>query len=351
MRTVEEIYSALAADFVAAGGAALTEGGDMALRLRAVAAELLSLEAQADFVTRQCFPQTATGDCLDLHAELRGLERGAALCAGGALHFSLAGAAESDVSVPAGTVCMTAANLCFVTTEEGCIAAGTLSCSVAAEAVDAGSGGNVPAGSISYMKLAPTGVSAVTNDAAFTGGADDEDDDSLRARVIASYRTLPNGANAAYYRNRVLNEDNVAAVTVLPRNRGIGTVDVYFATESGMPTDAETAAIQTLLDAEREICVDVLVPAPEAATMNVRAALTVEEGCAFDSVAEDAARAVTEFFNGSLLGQPVYRARLMALLMAVDGVANCTLTAPQADLTPADGVLPVLGTLDISEAV
>lgn len=118
-----------------------------------------------------------------------------------------------------------------------------------------------------------------------------------------------------------------------------------------MPTDAETAAIQTLLDAEREICVDVLVPAPEAATMNVRAALTVEEGCAFDSVAEDAARAVTEFFNGSLLGQPVYRARLMALLMAVDGVANCTLTAPQADLTPADGVLPVLGTLDISEAV
>lgn len=319
MRTVEEIYSALAADFVAAGGAALTEGGDMALRLRAVAAELFSLEAQADFVTRQCFPQTATGDCLDLHAELRGLERGAALCAGGALRFSLAGAAESDVSVPAGTVCMTAANLCFVTTEEGCIAAGTLSCSVAAEAVDAGSGGNVPAGSISYMKLAPTGVSAVTNDAAFTGGTDDEDDDSLRARVIASYRTLPNGANAAYYRNRVLNEDNVAAVTVLPRNRGIGTVDVYFATE--------------------------------AATVNVRAALTVEEGCAFDSVAEDAARAVTEFFNGSLLGQPVYRARLTALLMAVDGVANCTLTAPQADLTPADGVLPVLGTLDISEAV
>ena len=42
-------------------------------------------------------------------------------------------------------------------------------------------------------------VTACTNPAAFTGGSDEEDDETLRARVLESYQRLPNGANTAWY--------------------------------------------------------------------------------------------------------------------------------------------------------
>ena len=230
MRTTEEIYNALLSDFAQVSGAAAAEGGDLSLRLKAVAAEIFSLEAQADFVARQCFPQTASGDYLDRHALLRGLQRGGKQTAGGTLRFYLTEAAEGDVIIPAGTECMTAAGTAFVTTEAGSIAAGTTYCSVAASAAEPGSGGNVAAATITYIRLAPTGVAGVTNAAAFSGGTDGEDDEALRARLLSSYRLLPNGANAAYYESKVLNLENVQAVTVLPKNRGTGTVDVVFAT-------------------------------------------------------------------------------------------------------------------------
>ena len=47
----------------------------------ALAAQIYSLYIQADWVARQAFPQTAEGEYLDCHAQLRSLERkGAVSC-------------------------------------------------------------------------------------------------------------------------------------------------------------------------------------------------------------------------------------------------------------------------------
>ena len=347
---MEEIYSALVGKLMADSGAAVVDGGDLSLRLRAVAAELFSLEAQGEFLARQSFPQTATGEYLDRHALLRGLSRGGARKAKGKLRFYLTDAAAETREIPLGTRCMTAPGTAFVTTEAGSIAAGTLSCAVAAEADTAGSGGNVAPESIVYMVLPPVGVSGVTNDTAFTGGSDGDDDEALRARVLASYRTLPNGANAAYYESKVMDLDNVAAVSVLPRARGIGTVDVIFATHGGAPSAEEIAAVQTMLDSEREICVDIEVRAPGTKQVAVSAALQIAETHEASAVLAAAEAAVRTWFSGAMLGKAVYRAKLSAILMAVDGVENCTLRAPSADIAAAEGVLPVCGTLTLEEA-
>ena len=351
MRTTEEIYSTLIDSFAELSGAAVAEGGDLSLRLKAVAAEIFSLEAQADFFSRQCFPQSAEGEYLDRHAALRGLSRGEAQKAQGILRFYLDEAATAAVEIPAGTVCMTAAGTAFATTQAGSIAAGTTYCAVAAEAAAAGIGGNAAENSIVYMMHAPAGIGGVVNAAAFSGGTDGESDEALRARVMNSYRTLPNGANAAYYESKVMDLDNVSAVTILPRSRGIGTVDVIFATHDGVPTQAEVEEVQELLDSEREICVDIAVSAPETATVNVTAALQIAEGRDAGTVCSAAEEAVRDCFDGKLLGRAVYRAKLFAALMAVDGVENCVLTKPVQDIAAAQGVLPVLGTLTVSEAV
>jgi len=351
MRTTEEIYTALTEAFVAAGGAVVTEGGDMSLRLRAVAAEIFTLEAQADYVARQSFPQTACGTSLEHHAALRGLSRRAAEKAQGTLTFSCTAPGSEDIEIPEGTECRTAAGVAFVTAAAGTIAAGSTACTVAAEAVSAGAGGNVPAGTVRFPVLLPTGVTGVTNAAAFTGGCEAEEDEALRQRILNTYRTLPNGANAAYYEARVLECGGVAAVTVLPKNRGVGTVDIYFTTPAGIPTAGKQAEVQAALNAEREICTDLRVLLPTSAAVNVTAALTVAADTAFSAVSEAAEAALAAYFNGSLLGRPVNRAGLIALLMGVPGVTNCALTAPAADIAGATGTLPVLGTVSISEAV
>jgi len=350
MRTTEEIYRALASRFAAESGAAVAEGGDLSLRLRAVAAEVFSLEAQADFLGRQCFPQTAAGTYLDRHAAVRGLTRGSAQKAAGTLRFYTAERAPAAIEIPAGTVCMTAAGTTFLTSAAGTVAVGETACTVPAEAAETGSGGNVAAGSVVYVIHAPSGIEGVVNDTAFAGGTDGESDEALRARVLHSYRMLPNGANAAYYESRVLSFDFAKAVSVLPRVRGTGTVDVVFATAAGVPTAEEIAAVQALLEREREICVDVLVRAPTTRTVNIVCALKADEGADFASVRSAADAALRAYFGGALLGQTVYRAKLTAILMGLEGVRNCQLSAPASDSVGSSAVLPVLGTLTISEA-
>ena len=73
--TVEELYGQMVDTFQRETGLALAGDGDMAVRLYAVAAQLYALYVQADWVGRQCFPQTAQGDYLDKHAQLRGRGR------------------------------------------------------------------------------------------------------------------------------------------------------------------------------------------------------------------------------------------------------------------------------------
>jgi hypothetical protein len=45
----------------------------------------------------------------------------------------------------------------------------------------------------------------------------------------------------------------------------------------------------------------------------------------------------------------VLLAELTSRIFAAEGVLNCRITAPAADVAAADGVLPVLGTLTFTE--
>ena len=67
------------------------------------------------------------------------------------------------------------------------------------------------------------------------------------------------------------------------------------------------------------------------------------------SVASVVEEAVRQHFTGALLGKGVLLAELGSLIYQVEGVANCRLTAPTADLAAAATVLPVLGTVTITE--
>ena len=193
-------------------------------------------------------------------------------------------------------------------------------------------------------------MAGVTNPAAFTGGTDGETDAALRERVLGSFIRLPNGANAAFYEQRALAHAGVRAVSVIPRENGIGTVGVVIAAEDGVPSDTLVAEVQADIQKVREIAVDVTVRAPSAQAVAVTAALTPKAGASFDEAKAAVTSALAAYFGGGMLGKSVYRAALGNVIYGTGLVENYTISAPAADVAGAADRLPVLGTLRLTEA-
>ena len=186
MVTLEEIYQGLAAEFQAQTGKSAGSSSELAVRFYAVAAQIYSLYVQGEWTRRQCFPQTAQGEDLDKHAGLRGVTRRQAAKATGAVRFYVNGQQEVAIEVPEGTVCMTAAGVRFLTTQAVVVEAGKLYAEAPVAADEAGAAGNVGANAIVFMALPPVRIVACANPEPLVNGMDEEGDEELRARVLAT---------------------------------------------------------------------------------------------------------------------------------------------------------------------
>ena len=348
MRSIEDIYEKLLADFGERAGFTPEAGCDLAVRLWAAAAELQALETQAEWVLDQSFPQTAQGVFLDRHGAMRGLKRLSATRSGGVLRFSVEAVPAMEITIPAGTVCMTAEEVRVQTTEEAVLPVGKLYVDVRAEAVEPGAGGNLVPGAVRFLTACPVAVTAVNNLRAFTGGADAEADGAFRARILESYQRLPNGANTAWYETTAMGYPGVTAAKAVGRAEGPGTVNVYVTGENGLPGEELLAGLQAELQEKREIAVTVKALAPTSRTVNVSVQVAPREGADRAAVLEAARQAITDFFSGRLLGRAVLLAELGSKLYSLEGVENYRFTAPAEDLPADSTVLPVLGTLRVT---
>ena len=349
MEELRAIYERMRAAFAEETGFVPNDGCDMMVRLYALAAEVQSLLAQADWVLDQSFPQTARGQYLDYHAETRALARLPAARATGVLRFSAPSAAATDYEIEAGSVAMTTGGARFETTEKATLRKGETSVDVPARAVEAGAHGNAIAGAVHVMSVYPVGITRCENPEAFSGGSDEESDEKLRERVLESYRRLPNGANAAFYEQEALRFPNVAAAKAVGRARGIGTVDVYVSTHGGAPEEELLGEISAALQKKREIAVDVAVRVPTEKSIDVEAELEAEQGWTMREITDAAQEALQAYFTGERLGEPVYRAKLASILYSVPGVKNYHLLAPAADVPAGATELPVLGKVTLTE--
>ena len=349
MEELNAIYERMRAIFAEEAGFVPNDGCDAMVRLYALASEVQSLLAQADWVLDQSFPQTAVGQYLDYHAETRALTRLPAAKAAGVLRFSAPSAAVTDYEIEQGNVAMTSGGVRFETTKKAVLLKGETYVDVPASAVEAGASGNAIAGAIHLMSVYPVGITQCVNPEAFSGGSDEESDEKLRERVLASYKRLPNGANAAFYEQEAMSFPNVAAAKAVGRARGIGTVDVYVSTPEGVPGQALLTELQTVFQKSREIAVDVQVKAPTTQAVNVAVTVEVEEGADFAGVKAEAETMLADFFSGKLLGKAVTLAELGSRIYALPGVKNYHITAPAADVAADDTVLPVLGTVSVTE--
>ena len=323
------------------------QGCDLAVRLYAAAAQVYALYVQAEWVARQAFPQTAEGAYLDLHAQLRSLTRKEAACAVGTLRFVAGESREQDRAIPLGTVCMTSGLVRFATTQAAVLTAGATQVDVPAQALQAGKAGNVPANAIVSMAVAPVGIQSCGNPEPFLGGNDGESDEELRARVMDTFQRLPNGANAAFYEQGALSFPEVAAASVVPRSRGVGTVDVVVATGSGQPSESLLEELEDYFQTRREIAVDVQVLAPETVSLDLSVQVKAQEGWDSSQVRTRVKDTLQAWFSGERLGKDVLLAQLGELIYHCEGVANYSIVSPAADVALDPDQLPVLTSITV----
>ncbi|MFA9381168.1 MAG: baseplate J/gp47 family protein [Acetanaerobacterium sp.] len=349
MADYDAILRAMTDRFTELAGFSPDAASDIGIRMKVLAAQIFSLQSELESLREGLFPTTARAERLDLHAQTRGLVRKAALPSTGVLRFFRQTQAVYDILIPAGTVCQTEGGAVQAETTTECVlAAGQLYADAPAQSVQTGAGANVAADHVTVFATAPQGVYGVTNPAPFEGGQDAEGDEGLRERLLASYHTISNGTNAAFYYAEAMKHDFVYSASVLPRARGIGTVDVV-AAGRGIPlAQQELDLIGEELARKKEICVDVAVRAPVLCPVDIAIALRPLDEYGFEGVQAAVEQHITEYIRDRKISEPLLLSQLSGSLCAMDGVYNFRVTNPAQDVAAEADELITLGELAVT---
>ncbi len=322
MDSYETILTTMKEKFKELSGYEVPDGTDIDIRMKVLAGELFSAESNLDFVKRQMFAQTATGEYLDLHAADRGLSRRPAVKAWGVVSFLVNEAREEPIYIPAGTVVSTSGSnpITFVTNNAVTLVAGGVRVSANCTAQVAGASGNVAPNAINLMVTQIVGIDRVINYGEFNEGKDEETDEELRARVLDSYINVTDGSNTAYYKKIAENIPDVRSAKVVPEARGAGTVDVNVCGFGFEVTSHTLMLVQRALDAAKGINLDVRANAAVAAPVSIGIIVKVEDGYSFNTVKNQVEEAIIDFINTREVGESIVDSQVGRVISEVEGV-------------------------------
>lgn len=259
----------------------------------------------------------------------------------------------ANAVVPAGTMCVTADGLGFLTDEEltlGESGSGTVS----ATSDDVGAVYNVPAQAIVTTQESVAGVSGVTNAAAAAGGTDPETDAALFARLDAYRKTPPTSGNDRHYYQWALEVNGIGAASVIRCWDGPGTVKVIVADMELRPVEEDKVSeVAAYIETQRPVTAEVTVESAEG--IGVQVAVTVEtDGTVSKSNTEQALTDRLAEYLGTLAfqtGAEVVYNRVLAIVMGLDGVTDCsglTVNGGTANVPLDADEVPLLGTVTVN---
>lgn len=300
---------------------------------------------------------TSWGEWLDIWAESFGLERLAATRATGEITLTGTNGTLIGSGAQVGIVQTDPDETppTFVTTASGTIAGGTLT--LAIEAVDFGTQGNIGIGAITLPLTPMPGVATITNAAATGGGTEPETDIALRDRLLLQFSGRGSGTSADY-RRWALEYPGVGRVTVVPTWEGPGTVLVIVSTIDGDPVGGPVVAgLQAYLDptpgqgaGRAPIGHTVTVQTITSTVVNVVATVTFESGFTLTGptgVGAEIEAAIREYIDELEPGEDVIYNHVRAVFFDIEGVLDVptlTLNAASANVVIAITPVPAVAT-------
>lgn len=292
---------------------------------------------------RQVFPDTAEADYLLRWSSIWGVTRKPGSAASGG---AVAGGAEGVV-FPADTRYRDSRGLLYRVLEDAVVAAdGTAD--LALEAEEDGTTGNLEAGAQLQLVSPIAGADMAAVSLGLSGGADEEDDESVRARLLAKIRNPPHGGNADDYVQWALEVPGVTRAWSFSLWLGIGTVGVTFvcddAEDGPIPSPDMVERVQIHLDEVRPVTAALVVFAPEALPVDIEARVT--------PYSAELARAITLeladlFAREGEPGTAIPLTHIAEAISTTPGEFDHVLIKPTANVTPAPNHIPVLGAVNI----
>lgn len=304
---------------------------------------------------------------LDYHADGRGLVRRESVNASGYVTVT----AKAGLVIPLGYGFSTEADdegntIDFVTTEE--VTVDSLgNAKIPIEAAEGGSASNVGVNAIVLHTGDETGelldeIISVTNEEAVTGGLDEEDDDTLRERIVEYDRShdISYVGNVADYKRWALSVPGVGAVTVIPAKDDSGIIKIILMDQNGVPASKQIqdAVYDYIMRPDSES--DRLAPpnavleitAPETVIVNISAVVYLREA-EIGNVQNDLKAALQSYLlNVSSNDSAVRISAINSILGAVSGIYDydsVQINGVSKNVDLESGQMPVLGTVKITE--
>lgn len=289
--------------------------------------------------------------------QYRNIIRRAATYAQGVLTVSGSG------MVPEGALFETKGGVQFVATDTVKILS---SGSVPVQSVLPGPIGNVPQEAVTEIPVTIQGIVSVTNPDDMTGGYDEEDDNTLRARYYLDIQEPSTSGNRADYRKWALEIPGVGGVKTFPLARANWTIDVVIVDDKHQPADEDlVTAVQTHIDPDNTglgdgrapIGAHCYVSSATAKAITVAATLTLSNPDTLDTIKVAVTQALTDYLYALPFADKqttvVSYAQVGALLLDIPGVIDYTglhLDGNMANVQIGDREVAVLGevTLDVA---
>lgn len=302
------------------------------------------------WLSKQLFSKEGEREFLVLRAAPYGLTPNPATYATGS-----ATATGSNGSVIAiNTVLKRSDGVRYRVTSEQTIASGTATLPL--EALVAGASGNAAASTVLTFESPVGGVNstATVTSGGLVNGVDEESTDAFRTRFAGHLQRPPEGGADHDYVAWALEVTGVTRVWVYRHELGLGTVVVRFVRDGDgagsaiLPDAGEVTAVQTKLDAKRPVAAEVTAAAPTALTVTYtftgltpnNATTQAKVTAALAELHETYAEAGDGAGRGTLLISKIRNA-----IGDAEGVTDYVLSSPSANVVPALGQLPILGTV------
>jgi uncharacterized phage protein gp47/JayE len=296
----------------------------------------------------QIMPDTAEAEHLDRWASIWGVYRKPATYAGGVtLRRGTAG-----VVIPEGTIFQRQDGIQYACSEAALIGQYVPGeALVTVLALEPGTAGNAP--DLTPLQLSAPILGLEAQGAAsgnITGGADEETDDSLRARLLARIRRPPRGGAAHDYIYWALEVPGVTRAWCYPLVHGPSTVVVRFmmddAYPDGIPAPEDVLRVAAHIDVERPVTAEVYVLAPIAEPVNLVLRISPDTPQVRANV-EASVRAMLarEAEPGGII--PISHIR--EAISLAEGERDHVLLSPTEGLIFETGHMPVPGTFDYGD--
>lgn len=297
-----------------------------------------------EWVYKQIFPLTADEEVLEnVHAALRRLPRKQAASAIGQVTFT----GTAGAVIPAGTILQRADGAEYTVDADVAFTGATVVAAVTASA--AGAAGNAAAA----VKLNLTTPIAGVNAAATVGaaglyaGADIEDVEALRKRVLQVWGQPPQGGANHDYERWALEVAGVTRAWVYRAQQGFGTVTVIFVMDNKpdtiIPTEEEAALVFTHIDRLRTMTAKglyVIAPTPVSVDFTIK--ISPNTPAVRNAIEAD----LRDFFRReSAPGTTLYKSRINEAISAASGEFDHELVTPAANIPRTFGQMSMLGNI------